>query len=59
MDQSELNRIYQSGVSSLFFQENQRDLSEATEELSRFLERDITTRTNIEEILPKVQDKYR
>ena len=53
-----MNRNYQTCI-EIVSQENQRDLSAATEELSRFLERDITTRTNIEEILPKVLDKYR
>ena len=43
----------------IFSQENQRDLSVATEELSRILERDITADTNITEIIPKVQDKFR
>ena len=31
----------------------------ATEELSRILERDITAETNMTEIIPKVQDKFR
>lgn len=43
---------------SLIFEENQRDLENATETLSEYLERDITS-DNINDIKGKVQDKYR
>jgi ariadne-1 len=42
----------------LIFEENQKDLEIATENLSGFLERDITTR-NIADIGTKLPDKYR
>ena len=53
-----MNRNYQTCI-EIVSQENQRDLSAATEELSRFLERDITNDTNMTEIIPKLQDKFR
>ena len=40
------------------FQENQKDLESATETLSEYLERDITSE-NLADIKQKVQDKYR
>lgn len=43
---------------SILFEDNQKDLESATETLSEYLERDITT-DNIGEIKQKVQDKYR
>lgn len=50
---------YQSKTNqSIIFEENQRDLESATETLSEYLERDITS-DNIKDIKAKVQDKYR
>lgn len=50
---------YQSKTNqSLIFEDNQRDLENATETLSEYLERDITS-DNIKDIKQKVQDKYR
>ena len=43
---------------SMIFEDNQRDLENATEKLSEYLERDIT-KDNIVDIKQKVQDKYR
>uniref|UniRef100_A0A1L8DSV2 RBR-type E3 ubiquitin transferase n=1 Tax=Nyssomyia neivai TaxID=330878 RepID=A0A1L8DSV2_9DIPT len=43
---------------SLIFEENQKDLESATEKLSEYLERDITSE-NLADIKQKVQDKYR
>jgi ariadne-1 len=43
---------------SEIFEENQKDLESATETLSEYLERDITSE-NLEYIKQKVQDKYR
>lgn len=43
---------------SLIFEANQRDLESATEKLSEYLERDITSE-NLADIKQKVQDKYR
>lgn len=43
---------------SIIFEDNQRDLENATETLSEYLERDITS-DNIKDIKQKVQDKYR
>lgn len=43
---------------SLIFEDNQRDLETATEKLSEYLERDITSE-NLADIKQKVQDKYR
>lgn len=43
---------------SIIFEANQRDLESATETLSEYLERDITS-DNIRDIKAKVQDKYR
>lgn len=43
---------------SIIFENNQRDLENATETLSEYLERDFTTDT-IKDIKQKVQDKYR
>lgn len=43
---------------SMIFEDNQRDLESATETLSEYLERDITS-DNIRDIKQKVQDKYR
>lgn len=43
---------------SVIFEHNQRDLENATEQLSEFLERDIT-QENLLSIKQKVQDKYR
>lgn len=43
---------------SIIFEDNQRDLESATETLSEYLERDITS-DNIKDIKQKVQDKYR
>lgn len=43
---------------SIIFEDNQRDLENATETLSEYLERDITY-DNIRDIKQKVQDKYR
>lgn len=40
------------------FEENQKDLEAATEQLSEYLERDITT-ANLQDIKSNVQDKYR
>lgn len=40
------------------FQDNQSDLENATEQLSEYLERDIT-QENLLGIKQKVQDKYR
>ena len=42
----------------IFFQDNQKDLENATETLSEYLERDISA-TNLVDIKQKVQDKYR
>ena len=39
-------------------QDNQRDLENATEQLSEYLERDISVE-NLADIKQKVQDKYR
>lgn len=50
---------YQSKTNqSIIFEDNQRDLENATETLSEYLERDITS-DNIKDIKQKVQDKYR
>lgn len=43
---------------SIIFEDNQRDLENATETLSEYLEREITS-DNIKTIKQKVQDKYR
>lgn len=43
---------------SIIFEDNQRDLESATEKLSEYLERDITS-DNIADIKQRVQDKYR
>ncbi|XP_055325889.1 E3 ubiquitin-protein ligase ariadne-1 [Sitodiplosis mosellana] len=43
---------------SLIFEANQKDLETATEKLSEYLERDITSE-NLADIKQKVQDKYR
>lgn len=43
---------------SIIFEDNQRDLESATETLSEYLERDITS-DNLRDIKQKVQDKYR
>lgn len=43
---------------SVIFEDNQRDLESATETLSEYLERDITSE-NLADIKQKVQDKYR
>ncbi|XP_055676844.1 E3 ubiquitin-protein ligase ariadne-1 [Lutzomyia longipalpis] len=43
---------------SQIFEENQKDLESATEKLSEYLERDITSE-NLADIKQKVQDKYR
>lgn len=43
---------------SIIFEDNQRDLETATEKLSEYLERDITSE-NLADIKQKVQDKYR
>jgi ariadne-1 len=43
---------------SVIFEENQKDLESATETLSEYLERDITSE-NLADIKQKVQDKYR
>lgn len=43
---------------SLIFEDNQKDLESATEKLSEYLERDITSE-NLVDIKQKVQDKYR
>jgi len=43
---------------SAIFEDNQKDLESATEKLSEFLERDITSQ-NLADIKQKVQDKYR
>ena len=40
------------------FQDNQKDLEHATEQLSEYLERDITS-DMLADIKQKVQDKYR
>lgn len=40
------------------FQDNQKDLENATETLSEYLERDISA-ANLVDIKQKVQDKYR
>lgn len=42
----------------LIFEDNQKDLESATETLSEYLERDITSE-NLADIKQKVQDKYR
>lgn len=43
---------------SIIFEDNQKDLENATETLSEYLEREITS-DNIKDIKSKVQDKYR
>lgn len=43
---------------SIIFEDNQKDLESATEKLSEYLERDITSE-NLTDIKQKVQDKYR
>jgi len=43
---------------SAIFEENQKDLESATEQLSEYLERDISAE-NLVDIKQKVQDKYR
>ena len=43
---------------NFFLQDNQKDLENATETLSEYLERDISA-TNLVDIKQKVQDKYR
>lgn len=43
---------------SVIFEDNQKDLESATECLSEYLERDITSE-NLADIKQKVQDKYR
>ncbi|XP_028893793.1 E3 ubiquitin-protein ligase ariadne-1 [Zeugodacus cucurbitae] len=43
---------------SMIFEDNQKDLESATEKLSEYLERDITSE-NLADIKQKVQDKYR
>lgn len=43
---------------SMIFEDNQKDLEVATEKLSEYLERDITSE-NLADIKQKVQDKYR
>ncbi|XP_017089722.1 E3 ubiquitin-protein ligase ariadne-1 [Drosophila bipectinata] len=43
---------------SMIFEDNQKDLESATETLSEYLERDITSE-NLADIKQKVQDKYR
>lgn len=43
---------------SMIFEDNQKDLETATEKLSEYLERDITSE-NLADIKQKVQDKYR
>ncbi|XP_014285126.1 E3 ubiquitin-protein ligase ariadne-1 isoform X1 [Halyomorpha halys] len=43
---------------SVLFEDNQKDLESATETLSEYLERDITSE-NLADIKQKVQDKYR
>ena len=45
-------------LSYSFYQDNQKDLESATETLSEYLERDITSE-NLADIKQKVQDKYR
>ena len=42
----------------MIFEDNQKDLESATEKLSEYLERDITSE-NLADIKQKVQDKYR
>lgn len=42
----------------MIFEDNQKDLESATETLSEYLERDITSE-NLADIKQKVQDKYR
>jgi hypothetical protein len=44
--------------STVYVQDNQRDLESATEHLSEYLERDISAE-NLVDIKQKVQDKYR
>ncbi|CAF0738209.1 unnamed protein product [Didymodactylos carnosus] len=44
---------------SIIFEQNQADLEHATEELSGYLERDISETINLSEMKQKVQDKYR
>ena len=48
----------QKNNQSMIFEDNQKDLESATETLSEYLERDITS-DNIKDIKQKVQDKYR
>lgn len=43
---------------SIIFEDNQKDLENATEQLSEYLERDITC-DMLNDIKQKVQDKYR
>lgn len=43
---------------SQLFEDNQKDLESATEQLSEYLERDITSE-NLMDIKQKVQDKHR
>ena len=45
-------------IFDFFFQDNQKDLEQATETLSEYLERDICA-ANLVDIKQKVQDKYR
>ena len=56
-----LNLTYQKSLlnlQNLILQDNQRDLEQATETLSEYLERDICA-ANLVDIKQKVQDKYR
>ena len=62
---SSLNRVITEKIGPLTFdfhhifaQDNQRDLEQATEKLSEYLERDISAE-NLEGIKQKVQDMYR
>lgn len=48
----------QKNNQSVIFEDNQKDLESATETLSEYLERDITSE-NLADIKQKVQDKYR
>ncbi|VVC98096.1 unnamed protein product [Leptidea sinapis] len=54
----EMQQHNMSWIESVIFEDNQRDLESATETLSEYLERDITSE-NLADIKQKVQDKYR
>ena len=51
-------KVFKTKKKNLILQDNQRDLEQATETLSEYLERDICA-ANLVDIKQKVQDKYR